>query len=81
MLTMDVVTSFLGWCTVINFGFLLVMSVAIILLRKPIAKIHAGMFGLSEEMVSHEYFSYLANYKIAVMVFNFIPYVALRLMA
>ncbi len=81
MLTIDLVTSFLGWCTVINFGFLLVVTVFMVLLRKPFAKIHAGMFGLSEEVVSKEYFSYLANYKTAVVILNLVPYVSLRLMA
>ena len=81
MWTIDVVTSFLGWCTVINFSILLLATVFIVFLRKPIARIHASMFGLSEATILQEYFSYLANYKIAMLLFNFVPYVALRLIA
>ena len=42
-------------------------------------KIHRKMFGLSEEVLSKEYFRYLANYKIAIFIFNLVPYLALRI--
>jgi hypothetical protein len=37
------------------------------------------MFGLGEADLSRAYFQYLAHYKIAILVFNLIPYVAVRL--
>jgi hypothetical protein len=45
----------------------------------PIKRLHAKMFGLSEEDLSRAYFQYLAQYKIAIFVFNLAPYLALRI--
>ena len=41
---------------------------------------HGKMFGLSEADLSRQYFQYVANYKIAIVVFNLVPYIALVLM-
>ena len=81
MSSIDVVREFLGWCSVINVGLLAVAALALVWLRGWASKIHARMFGLSEQDISREYFRYLARYKTAVLVFNVVPYVALRLMA
>jgi hypothetical protein len=51
----------------------------IVLMRSTAMKIHGKMFGLSEEVLSKEYFRYLANYKIAIYIFNLVPYLALRI--
>jgi len=39
------------------------------------------MFSLPEEDLSRAYFQYLAQYKIVVVVFNFVPYLALRILS
>ena len=72
---------FLGWCTAINFGVLIFASIMLVAARGWASRIHGGMFGLGEDDVAREYFRYLANYKIAVVVFNLVPYIALRIMA
>ncbi len=79
-MTLEMLTTFFGWCVVINGGILLLTSVCLVPLRRTVAKIHGAMFGLSEEQVSGYYFDYLANFKIAFLVFSFAPYVALKLM-
>ena len=47
----------------------------------PIKRLHGRMLGLSEDDLSRAYFQYLAQYKIAVFVFNLAPYLALRIVA
>ena len=69
----------LGWCTVLNMGVLLFASLYVTVLAEPIKRIHGRMFGLPEEDLSKTCFQYLAQYKIAIFVFNFAPYVALRI--
>ena len=76
----ETVREFLGWCTVINAGLLVFSSIMIVSCRKWIAGIHGRMFGLDEVEVSRAYFRYLANFKIAVLIFNLVPYIALRIM-
>jgi len=77
--SVQTVTQVLGWCTVLNMGMLMFASLVLIVAGEHIKKIHAGMFGLSEDDLSRAYFQYLAQYKIAIFVFNLAPYVALKL--
>ncbi|MCB9092338.1 MAG: hypothetical protein H6620_07235 [Halobacteriovoraceae bacterium] len=76
---LDQLQSFLGWCTVINFGILALTSVAISIFKKPLSKLQARMFGVESLSARGFYFSYLANYKIVVLVFNLVPYLAIRI--
>jgi len=70
---------FLGWCTVLNLGVLILAALALVVAGKPIKRLHARLFQLSEDDLSRAYFQYLAQYKIAILVFNLIPYLALRI--
>ena len=75
------VIAFFGWTTVINFVLLFVSSVMVIMMRGAIARIHGKMFGLDTADLSRAYFQYIAQYKIAIIVFSLTPYLALKLMA
>ena len=69
----------LGWGTILNIGVLIFSSLTLVIAGPPIKRIHARMFGRSEEDLSRAYFQYLAQYKIAIIVFNLVPYLALRI--
>jgi hypothetical protein len=60
-------------------GLFLFAALAVILAGGPIKRLHAKMFGLSEENLSRAYFQFLAQYEIAIIVFNLAPYLALRI--
>lgn len=77
--SLEAIRAFLGWCTVLNMGLLIFASLTLMALGEPVKKLHGRMFGLSEEDLSRAYFQYLAQYKIAIFVFNLVPYLALRL--
>jgi hypothetical protein len=81
MVSTETVTELLGWCTAINFGLLIVASIALALMRGSISRIHSKLFGLDEVDLSRAYFQYLAQYKIAIIVLNLVPYIALKVMA
>ena len=81
MNSLETLTTFLGWCTVINIGMLTFAAIALGFMRVPVTKIHAKMFDLNEADLSRAYFQYLAQYKIAVIVLNLVPYIALKIMA
>ncbi len=80
MITLGAVQEILGWCTILNFGMLIFASVLLSLMRSKIMAIHSEMYSLGEKDLSRAYFQYLAQYKIAIFVFNLAPYLALRLM-
>jgi hypothetical protein len=77
--SMQTVRAVFAWCTVLNFGVLIFAGLAVILAGGPIKRLHAKMFGLSEENISRAYFQFLAQYEIAILVFNLAPYLALRI--
>ena len=81
MNTIEAVTAFFGWTTVINFVLLFVSSTMVITIRGAISKIHGRMFGLETADLSRAYFQYIAQYKIAIIVLSLTPYIALRIMS
>jgi len=78
--SIETITAFFGWCTIINYGILIFITIFIVLMRGWMSGIHSKMFVLSEEDLSRAYFQYLAQYKIAIFFFNFAPYVALKIL-
>lgn len=80
MNTIETLRTFFGWCAAINVCVLMLSSLGIIIMRGVISKLHGRLFGLSEDDLSRAYFQYLAHFKIAVIVFSVVPYVALCLM-
>ena len=80
MTSIETIREFLGWCTVINIGLLMLSSIVIIAARGAAARIHQKMFDLDVKYLSQAYFQFLAQYKIAIIVFNIVPYFALKVM-
>ena len=81
MSSLETLRAFFGWCTVINMGILIFASIVTGPMRGAIFGIHARMFGMSEADLPRAYFQYLAQYKIAIFVFNLVPYIALVIIA
>jgi hypothetical protein len=81
MSSLEAVTAFFGWMTVINFVLLFVSSITVIAMRGGISRIHGRMFGLETTDLSRAYFQYIAQFKIAIIVFSLTPYIALKLIA
>lgn len=80
MFTMSTLTEFLGWTSVVNICILIIASLAVMLMRESMTKLHEKMFGLDTADLSRAYFQYIAQYKIAIFVFNLVPYVSLKIM-
>jgi hypothetical protein len=79
--SLEALTTFFGWCAVINTALLLLAAFFLAYMRGFALNIHTRMFALSEEDVLRAYFQYLAQYKILALVFSVVPYVALRFTA
>ena len=74
-------TIFLGWVSLINLGLLLFSTLYIYFFRAYAVKIHTKMFGLKEADASRIYFQVLGHYKILIIMFNLVPYFALRIIS
>ncbi|MGV7222298.1 MAG: DUF6868 family protein [Nitrospinales bacterium] len=80
-MTIVTLTEFFGWASIINIAVLMFTSIMVVLCRKPVLKIHTKMFGLNEQDLGRAYFQYLAQFKIATIVFSMAPYIALKIIA
>ena len=81
MSSLEALTAFFGWCTVLNLGMLVFTSILVMVMRDTMTRVHARMFGVSEADLPRVYFQYLAYYQLAIWVLNLAPYVALKMMA
>ena len=81
MMTTETLTELLGWACVINIALLLFTTIIVIAMRGTISRIHSSLFGLDEKDLGRAYFQYIAQYKIAIIVLNIAPYIALKIMA
>jgi uncharacterized protein DUF6868 len=75
----EMLTSVFGWMTVLNLGFLLLTTLALLAMRDWVTNLHARMFDMEPQAVRAAYFSYLANYKTLWLVFCLAPWLALKL--
>ncbi len=81
MMTIDALTELLGWASTINIVVLMLSTLGLVAMRGVISNIHSRLFGLDEKDLGRAYFQYLAQYKIAIIVLNIAPYLALKIMA
>jgi hypothetical protein len=76
-MNVEVLRRFLLWCTVINYGVLILWFLLFILARSWMQRIHGRWFRLSAEQFDGIHYAGMAIYKIGVLLFNLVPYVAL----
>lgn len=74
------ITQFFLYCLYVNGAIFLLAAVLLLTAKNRLAKMHAAMFGISEDAVKKAYFRYLANYKIGIFLFNLAPFIALYCM-
>lgn len=80
-MTTETLTELLGWASVINIALLILTTIMVVAVRGTISRIHSSLFGLDEKDLGRAYFQYIAQYKIAIIVLNIAPYLALKIMA
>ena len=78
-MTVDTLREFLGWCSVINIALLLYWWLLFMLAHDWVYRLHTKWFKLSPEKFDGLHYSAMAFYKLIVIVFNIIPYIALRI--
>jgi len=80
MMTLEALTTFFGWCAIINIVVLLISTFLIMFFKQPVVRLHSKFFGVSVDELPAMYFNYLGNYKIATYVLSIVPYIALKVM-
>lgn len=78
-MNLEQLTEFFKWMTIINVGLLVFSSVTVMLLKDIMSRMHAKLFGVKEEQVRITAYGYIGMFKVLVIVFNIVPYIALLL--
>jgi len=80
MNNIETLTTLLGWSVVFHIGLLMLSAVFIILLRDWTSRLHSRLFGVTQEQLPRLYLKFLGDYKIAILVFSLVPYLALKML-
>lgn len=78
-MSLETLRAFLGWCTIVNWVILLLWWLVIVLARDWMHRLHGRWFRLSPESFDEAHYRGMAYCKVGVILFNFTPYLVLRL--
>ena len=80
---MDVqmLTTFFMWCTLLNVGLMIISFIMLVVAGDFVYKMHSKYFAMTRESFNASLYLIIGLYKIAVFVFNLIPWVALLIMS
>lgn len=73
-------TDFFLYCLLLNYAILIVWFLAFVFARHFIKKLHMQWFKLSDVQFDTIHYAGMAIYKIAILVLNLVPYIALKLL-
>jgi len=79
MMSMELIRDMLAWCTVINLGILIVWFLFFSLAQNWIYALHNRWFKLTIEQFNVIHYAGMALFKIGILLFNLVPYLALRI--
>jgi len=70
-------TTFFMWCTILNIALLVLSSLICLCAGDWMYGVHGKWFSISRETFNVAIYSFLGLYKIFILVFSLIPYIAL----
>ena len=78
-MTLEIIRDALGWCTVINFGLLLWWFLFFTLAHDWTYRMHSRWFNLTADRFDTLHYAGITFFKIAIFLFNLVPYLSLRI--
>ena len=78
-MSIEAVRSTLLWCAILNYGLLIVWFLLIVLPHEWLYRLWGRWFRLSTEQFDAINFAGIAHYKMGILLFNLVPYIALRI--
>ena len=76
----QMLTEFFMWCTILNCGLMILSFILVISMMDFIYKKHTHWFPMSRETFNVVMYSYLGIYKIGIILFNLVPWLALLIL-
>lgn len=78
-MTAEIVRNVLGWSALINSAVLLVWFLFFVLAHDWMYRFHTRFFTLTAEKFDSTHYASMAFFKLLVVVFNLVPYLAMRI--
>jgi len=78
-MTVEMIRDFLAWCSLINVGLLLFWWLWFVFAHDFIYRFNGKWFKLSVEKFDAIHYELIGLFKIAIFLFNIVPYFALRI--
>jgi hypothetical protein len=78
-MTLELIRAALGWCTIINWVFLLWWWLLLVFAHDLTYRMHSRWFKMTPEEFDAVHYKGMAYYKSAVILLNLAPYLALRI--
>ena len=75
----DKLQDFFLWNLLINIIIYFISLIAVFSLRGLMYKVHAKLFGVSEEAISKVVYLYFGIYKIFIIFFSLAPWIAIQI--
>jgi hypothetical protein len=79
IMTLENIRSALAWCMLINWGLLLWWFLFLTLAHDWTYRVHSKWFKISVERFDTIHYAGIAFFKVLVLMFNLVPYLALRI--
>lgn len=79
-MTIEVARNVLLWCTVINYGVLLVWFLVFVFAHDSIQRIHGRWFRLSRDHFDAIHYAGMSIFKIGIILLNLVPFVVLSIL-
>jgi hypothetical protein len=76
-MSIEIMRSFLLWCTIINYGILMVWFLSFTFCHEWIHHLHGRWFRLSREQFDAIHYAGMAIFKIGIILFNLVPLIVL----
>ncbi len=72
-------TLFFMWCTIISSGFLLFLALIFMLTPNLVYRLQSKFIPITRETFNIVFYSFMGFFKVVVLVFNVVPWIALEI--
>ncbi|MCY1165621.1 MULTISPECIES: DUF6868 family protein [Polaromonas] len=79
-MTLQFASDLLLWCAMLNYAVLLAWFIAFRFAHAWMRELHSRWFHISDERFDGIHYACMAVYKLGILLFNVVPYVALRIL-
>jgi hypothetical protein len=80
-MNVQLISDFVLWCAILNYTVLLFWFVAFVFAHGWLLRLHSRWFHMSEDRFDSIHYASMAVYKIGILLFNLVPFLALRIAA